>query len=121
MNENFYHPTVKMAVEYWCGEISNDTTLEKLEIFRETLLKEISKLFDMPEGFIEIYTKVPDTKAYAVFEKPNEPSRVLRAALKKAKLKRDILPLGVSMTVSTSKIEVLDETLEKQVIWKTSK
>jgi len=113
-----YHPAIKAAVNFWCDEISGDAMDEKLEIFRTTLSEQISKFFDLPEGVIEIFTKVPDKRAYTVFEKANKPSGILRAALKKAKLKSKILPQNISMVISTSRVEVCDGSADTRIIWK---
>ena len=117
MNERNYHPAIKTAVNYWCEQIANDTVPEKLEIFRRVLSEAILKIFDLPEGVIEIYTKVPNLNAYTAFGKPNKPGKILLTALKKAKLKPDLFIRYTSMIISTSKVEVCNENSERKIIW----
>jgi len=65
---------------------------------------------------------VPNLKRYTLFEKPNRPSGVLQAALKKAKLKPAVLPSGAALSLSTTVVKVYlseDDSLPiERIIWR---
>ncbi|MCL2838512.1 MAG: hypothetical protein FWE04_05545 [Oscillospiraceae bacterium] len=113
-----YHPAIEAAADYWCATVAEKASAEEGEMFREALLAGIAKVFDLPEGIIEIYSKVPNAAAYTAFEKPGKPSGVLRAALKKAKLKTSLLPQDITMTVSTSVVKVCGTSSGVIILWK---
>jgi len=121
MIERSYHPAIKTAVEFWCDEIFSSVSDEKLEVFRQTLAKLISEVFDLPEGVIEIFTRVPNLEAYATFGKPNKLSKILLYAIKKAKLKPVLLDREISMMISTSRVEVCVENSARQILWKSDR
>gem|GEM_PF-2791086 len=113
-----YHPAIETAANYWCAAIESNASAEEVEIFKEVLLAGIAKVFDLPEGIIEIYSKVPNSAAYTAFEKPGKPSEILRNALKKAKLKSTLLPQDLTMTVSTSVVKVCGASSNATILWK---
>jgi len=118
MDKKVYPPAIEAAVNCWCNELADSVATEKLEIFRETLSELIYKVFDMPEGVIEVYSKVPNKAAYVSFGKPNKPSKILLEAMKKAKIKPRLLQSEISMVISTSKVEVNNGLSDTKIIWK---
>jgi len=121
----FIHPAIQAAVEFWCENLGESASREKVEIFREALSLELAKLYDSAEGIIEVHAKVPNLKRYTLFEKPNRPSGVLQAALKKAKLKPVVLPSGAALSLSTTVVKVYlregdsdDSMPTERIIWR---
>ena len=121
INGKFIHPAIQAAVSYWCDEMPDTIESEKLEIFRESLSLSLAKLYDSKEGIIEIHSKVPDKKYYTAFEKPNKPSQILIEAAKKSKLKPELIPQEIVVTLSTTIVEAYKSNELIKILWKKSR
>jgi len=117
MSEKYIHPGIAAAAEYWRGVIDELAPSEKADKFGDFTANSLADVFDSKEGIIEIYSKVPNSRGYKMFEKPNEPSKILRDALKSAKLKLS-LPDDIVMTISTTLVQVREGGSEAATLWR---
>ena len=111
-NAKPYHSALMAAVSFWCRLLrKNVDDDEKIEIFKQTVLSVLGKIFDSTEGIIKICSDLRDT----------EHSAVLVKAMKKAKLDYSLLPRA-KVTISINEVKTFEDEdfIDYNIIWRSA-
>jgi len=122
------HPAIEAAVSFWCNEICqiNEIPVEQLVIFESSLLTAISKVYNSAEGVVVVHSVVSEDVPGSFCKELGKPSGIIRNALKKSRLRAELLPREVVMTIGVHEIKVyryasansIDSKVLPQVLWR---
>jgi len=122
------HPAIEAAVSFWCNEIHqpDGIPVKQLTIFKTSILAAISGAYNSAEGVVVVHSIVSKDVPGGFCREPGKPSGIIRNALKKSRLRADLLPLNVVMTIGVHEIKVyrygaaesISSKVTPQVIWR---
>ena len=122
------HPAIEAAVSFWCNEIrqSNKIPAKQLVVFESTLFAAISQVYNSAEGVVVVHSIVSEDVPGGFCKEPGKPSGIIRTALKKSRLRAELLPREVVMTIGVHEIKVyrydsvnsINNKVLPQVLWR---